>query len=115
VKKLVPFELKRAASVIGIIVALVVTGILTNLGELKLTSIVEVFFGVLPTLGERVLAILFFKFEVNVLGILAGLLVFVLVLFPVCRYVDRFLMRRVRRELIGRDTFASNTGTIAEL
>ena len=58
----------------------------------KLTSIVEIFFGVPPTLGEIVLAILVFKFEVKALGILAGLLVFVLVLFPVYRYVDPFLL-----------------------
>jgi hypothetical protein len=45
VKKIVPFELRRGASVIGIIVALVVTGILTNLGDLILTSIVEVLGG----------------------------------------------------------------------
>jgi len=109
-RKLLPFELKRGTSIISVAAAIIVTGILTKIGELIVTAIFGILSPVLPIIKDKLLAILSFTFEVNLLTIIVGFLVFVFILFPAYRYVDRLLLKSKRTELIFEDTFASNLG-----
>jgi hypothetical protein len=108
--KLIPFEFKRPTSLLSIIIALIITGILYKVGDLILTGAIDVVSMSLPVLKEKLLPVLLYKLQISVLTILVGLLVFVLVLFPVYRYVDRLLLKTRRRELIFQDVFRSNIG-----
>jgi hypothetical protein len=109
-RKVLPFELKRGISIISVAFAFIFAGLLTKIGEVILTTIFDIVSPALPFIKDKVLAILFFTFEVNVLTLIIGFLVFISVLFPAYRYIDRLLLKSKRSALIFKDNFASNIG-----
>ncbi len=109
-RKLLPFELKRGTSIISVAFAFILAGLLTKIGELILTAIFDIIAPALPVIKDTVLSILFFTFEVNVLTLIVGFLIFISVLFPAYRYIDRLLLKSKRRVLIFEDSFVGNIG-----
>lgn len=103
-KKKVPFELKRKTSIISIILALIFSGVLSRVGQL----IVDLSLSALKKLDfAKVWNILIwvtsFSFEIN----LIGLIIFVIILFPVYRRFDKFLLTRFGTKVVFEDDFES--------
>jgi hypothetical protein len=109
-RRILPFELKRDTSRISIVLALIVAGILAKVGDLIATFSLEIVSKLLPLLGAKLFSFLFFKFEINVLSIFLGAIIFLLVLFPIYRYFDRLFLQKRNGELIYQDKFQNNAG-----
>lgn len=109
-RRLVPFELKRGTSLISIVAALVIAGLLAKLGDLILTFAIDESSKFLPVIGEKFVAFLLFKFEINVLTVVLVFVTFLLLLFPIYRYIDRLLLRERKQELIYEETFLHGAG-----
>lgn len=107
IKDKVPFELKRGSSFGSIVIALIVAGIFTRLGEIILEGLLNLVKPFLPDVWKWFMWLLTFSFEVN----LIGLIVFVVALFPIYRRLDRFFLGRTKDEVIFIDKFdAGNKG-----
>lgn len=103
--RLLPFELKRGTSLISIVITAILAGFLGGIGDLIAKGLVEIIPKTYPFLN-RLVELLFLRFELNVLTLLIGLFL----IFPVYRFVDRLLLKRKEKELIYEDRFTTNAG-----
>jgi hypothetical protein len=105
-KKFIPFELKRGTSIISIIITLIILGILNELGAIIIKKLISLLQPAIPEILSKISLIFSYKVEINLLMIL----VFILFLFPIYRFVDRFLLKRTKRSLIFEDDFSNLNG-----
>jgi hypothetical protein len=104
-----PFELKRSTSIASIIIALIISGIFTRLGEIILENIIFYFKPYLPNFWTAFLWVMSVSFEIN----LIGAIVFIIMLFPIYRKLDKLLLNRFKNEIVFKDDFhAGNKGWI---
>lgn len=93
----IPFELKRGTSIISIIIALIIVGLFNEVGKLILSELIIPF---IPKVWNTIIVILSYTVEINLLG----LFVFVVLLFPIYRLIDKKLLNRKEKEIIFQDS-----------
>lgn len=113
-KDKIPFELKRGTSFISIVLALIIAGLFTRLGEIVLEKALDFIKPYIPTavngfkfIWDFIILLMSVSFEVNVFG----LIIFVILLFPIYRMIDKFFLKKMRGEIVFKDEFnAGNKG-----
>ncbi len=106
--RLLPFELKRPTSVIAVIIALLILGFLSKAGEKIFDLLLSLFQPLLPVFISFISLILFNPFPIKVN--LFNLILFIFLLFPLYRFVDKKLLQTARKVLIFQDDFSTNKG-----
>lgn len=106
IKKQIPFELKRGASVVSIILALIVVGFFGQVGS----WIFEKSLTIIPIVKKAWQWSSAIKFEFTLAEAFFYVLGLLLFLFPIYRRVDRFLIQKTKREIIFSDDFDNNKG-----
>jgi hypothetical protein len=101
IKDKFPFELKRGTSIASVAVALILTGAFTRLGEIILEKTLIYLKPQLPKVWDALIWLTTISFEIN----LVGAIIFVIILFPIYRKLDKFLLQRSGGELIFKDDF----------
>lgn len=109
-KDKIPFELKRGTSLLSIILALIIAGLFTRLGEIILEKIIYYFKPYFPTaikgfkwVWDFIIWTMSISFEVNLFGIV----IFIILLFPIYRMIDKFFLKKIRGEIVFKDEFSS--------
>jgi hypothetical protein len=107
IKNQIPFELKRGSSFLSVVIALIIAGVLTRLGEMILEGLLDLIRPSLPDVWNWFISIITFSFELN----LIGLVIFAISLFPIYRYFDKSFLKRIKGEIVFIDRFnAGNRG-----
>jgi hypothetical protein len=106
--KLIPFELKRSTSWLSIIIALILAGIITEIGKIILIGIIKLIGMVFEIFGDKLIQILSQTYEVNLATIIIGALVFIILLFPIYRKIDKLILTGVKKELIFEEDFTNS-------
>lgn len=96
-----PFELKRPSSLLSIIAAFVISGFFIKIGEIILENILGLLARYAPSLGGWLTSVFTFSIRIN----LAGLIIFVIILFPIYRYVYKYLIKKRKKEIVFEDDF----------
>jgi len=105
--KLIPFELKRSTSWLSIIVALILAGLITEIGKIFLLWIIKLIGMVFEIFSDKLIQILFQTYEINLATIIIGALVFIILLFPIYRRIDKLILTRIKKELIFEEDFTN--------
>ncbi|MDW3209599.1 MAG: hypothetical protein R8N23_07025 [Reichenbachiella sp.] len=107
--RLLPFELKRGTSWLSIITALILTGVITKLGESILLVLVRLIRMGYEVFGDKLFELLSQTYEVSLASIIVGSIVFITFLFPIYRKIDRLVLAKIKKELIFKENFTNPT------
>lgn len=108
-KSQVPFELKRTSSLLSIVVAIVCTGFLLQLGTRLLDGLYQLVEPRFPSIAKGLIDI--FSYSINVRVNLITVIFFTVVFFTLYRVIDRTILRKLGNTKVFFDNFDfSNKG-----
>ncbi len=108
-KSQVPFELKRPSSILSIVVAIVSTGFLLQLGTRLLDSLFQFLEPHFPNIAKCLVT--FFSYSFNLRLNLITIVLFIAIFFTLYRIIDRTLLRKLDNTKVFFDDFDfSNKG-----
>lgn len=99
----IPFEIKRPTSALSVLFALVISGFLSKIGEWLFDLLIKFVSPQAPYLWKIIITIITFSIPINVFGII----IFVIVLFPVYRFIDKKWIQNLGRVTLFEDDFSS--------
>lgn len=108
-KSQVPFELKRPSSLISIVIAIVFTGFLLQLGTRLLDSVFQFITPYFPSVLKWIVDIFTYSFVIKIN--LITVTFFVVTFFTLYRIIDRMVLKKLANSKIFQDDFDfSNKG-----
>lgn len=109
-KKSIPFEIKRSASLISVILAIIIIGFLSEIGRWLFEKIASLFKLSFPLIGNFYLWATSITYQISLLTIIFYILALAVLIFPIYRKLDKLFMFGRNKELIFKDDFNANQG-----
>lgn len=109
IKKIVPFELMRTSSWLSVAITLIIVGALGEIGKILIYAIGGLITKITPTTKDFFLWANSTNIQVSYFTLFSYVIIFIVLLFPIYRYLDRFLLNKFRREIIFEDDFDSTS------
>lgn len=101
IKSAIPFELKRSSSIFSIIIALLIVGFISKAGEFLFDNLIKTINPFWPAIGKYIILIFSYQVKINVIG----LIIFIFLLFPIYRLIDKKILNKISQEIIFFDNF----------